>query len=279
MIERYLNIGMCQPRLGYVIEANIDKALSLIDEAAGQGADIAVLPEMFSSPYEPKSLISAAPLTQSALTRLSEAARRHTMYIVAGSLPYMASGLKPLNRAYVFDPEGRMIHSHDKLHLFDCAPPGGPVVKESETVMPGSNLGTFDTPWGLAAVLVCYDIRFTPLIQILIDRGVRLLFVPAQFSLSTGKAHWEMLVRMRALEIQGIVVGVQPARNPALAYVPYGHSLAAGPWGDVLRDAGTEETVSMVMVDMEECARIRSVFPLIEHRRMDLYRTVWRDGN
>jgi len=279
MSERYVNIGMCQIRLGYAIEENIDKAVSLVDEAAGQGADIAVLPEMFSSPYEPKSLTAAAPLTPSALMRLSAAARRHNIFIVAGSLPCEDCGPKPFNRAYVFDPEGRTIHRHDKLHLFDCAPPGGPVVRESATIQPGSSLGTFDTPWGLAAVLVCYDIRFTPLVQILIDRGVKLLFVPAQFSMSTGEAHWEMLLRMRALEIQGFVVGVQPARNPALAYAPYGHSMAAGPWGEVLKDAGAEEGASVVAIDMAECSRIRSVFPLIEHRRNDLYRTVWHDGN
>ncbi|MEN6473191.1 MAG: nitrilase-related carbon-nitrogen hydrolase [Syntrophaceae bacterium] len=279
MHKRYLNIGMCQPRLDYAIQDNIDKALTMIDAAAGQGAQIAVLPEMFSSPYEPKSLISAAPLTPSALERMSSCARRHEIFIVAGSLPYAASGPKLFNRACVFDPEGRLIHSHDKLHLFDCTPPGGPVVRESETVIPGSKLGVFDTPWGLAAVLVCYDIRFTPLIQILVDRGVRLLFVPAQFSLTTGKAHWEMLLRLRALEIQGVVVGVQPAQNPALVYMPFGHSTTVGPWGEVLMDAGTQETVSVVKVDMDECARIRSVFPLIEHRRTDLYKTVWRDEN
>ena len=279
MNRRHLNIGMCQPLLGYTIQDNIAKALSLIDEAARQGAEVAVLPEMFSSPYEPAALVRAAPLTPEALRSLSASARRHGIFIVAGSLPFSADGPKPLNRACVFDPEGRLIHSHGKLHLFDCAPPGGPVVRESATVMAGSTLGTFDTPWGLAAVLVCYDIRFTPLVQILIERGVKLLFVPAQFSLTTGKAHWEMLIRIRAVEIQGVVVGAQPACNPALAYVPFGHSLTAGPWGDVLGDAGTEEAVSVVKVDMDECARIRSVFPLIEHRRTDLYRTVWNSGD
>jgi len=277
--NRYLTVGMCQPRLVYAPQDNIDKALSLIDEAAGQGAEVAVLPEMFSTPYEPSAIRSAVPLTPCALQRLSDKARRHGIYVVAGSLPYAAKGPKPFNRACVFDPEGRIIHTHDKLHLFDCEPPGGPSVRESMTAMPGSELGVFKTPWGTAAVLVCYDIRFTPLIQILVDRGVSLLFVPAQFSTATGKAHWEMLLRVRALEIQGVVVGVQPAQNPALAYVPFGHSITAGPWGEVLGDAGTEETVSVVRVDMDECARIRSVFPLIEHRRTDLYRTVWQDGD
>lgn len=279
MYKRYLNIGLCQPLLGYTIEINIDKALSMIDTAAEKGAEIVVLPEMFSSPYEPVALQSALPLTPTALQHLSTKARQHGIYIIGGSLPCDISALKPVNRSNVFDPEGRLIHSHDKLHLFDCTPPGGPVVRESDTVMPGSTLGVFDTPWGLAAVLICYDIRFTPLVQILIDRGVKLLFVPAQFSLATGKAHWEMLVRMRAVEIQGVVVGVQPARNHELAYVPYGHSLIAGPWGDIIKDAGADESVVVVTVDMDECMRIRSVFPLIEHRRTDRYRTVWHDGD
>lgn len=279
MNKRYLKIGMCQPLLGYDTRANIDKALSLIDDAAEQGAEIAVLPEMFSSPYEPAAIRAAVALTPEALNCLSGKARQHGIYVVGGSLPHAATGSKPMNRACVFDPEGLMIHSHDKLHLFDCTPPGGPTVRESETVMSGSELGVFETPWGLAAVLICYDIRFTPLLQILVDRGVKLLFVPAQFSLSTGKAHWEMLLRMRAVEIQGVVAGVQPAQNPDLSYVPFGHSITAGPWGEVLGDAGAQEAVSVVTVDMEECARIRSVFPLIEHRRTDLYRTVWRDEN
>lgn len=124
-------------------------------------------------------------------------------------------------------------------------------------------------------MIVCYDLRFAPLAQLLADKGVMMLFVPAAFSLATGRAHWEMLVRIRALEIQGFVVGVQPAYNPDIRYVPHGHSLIAAPWGQVLHDAGGEETVDVVRIDLSEIDEIRGRFPLLDHRRRDLYLTEW----
>lgn len=279
MPDRLLRVGICQPRLDYAIEHNIARALELVDEAAAQGAEIVALPEMFSTPYEPQAIRSAVAHTPATLEGLKERARRHRIFIVGGSLPCSIGRSRPANRAVVFNPNGDTIHWHDKMHLFDCAPPGGPVVKESAIVTAGDTADVFPTPWGPAAVIVCYDVRFTPLIQLLIDRGLRLLFVPAQFSSSTGKAHWEMLIRMRAVEIQGFVVGVQPAANEALGYCPYGHSLAAGPWGEVLWQAGTDEAVAVIELDMSRCDAIRRTFPLIAHRRTDIYRTEWRHGN
>lgn len=279
MPDHLLRLGICQPRLEYAIARNITRALELVDEAAAQGAEVVVLPEMFSTPYEPQAIRSALAHTPAALEVLQERARRHRIFLVGGSLPYDSGRTRPANRALVFDPEGKVIHQHDKMHLFDCAPPGGPVVKESAIVMPGDSADVFPTPWGPAAVIVCYDVRFTPLIQLLVDRGLRLLFVPAQFSFSTGTAHWEMLIRMRAVEIQGFVIGVQPASNEDLGYCPYGHSLAAGPWGEVLWQAGADETVAVIDLDMRRCEEIRLTFPLIAHRRTDIYRTVWQHGD
>lgn len=277
MHDRSLSVGICQPRLDYAIADNITRALDLIERVAAQGAQIAVLPEMFSTPYEPQAIRSALPYTPEAVARLSASALKNRIFIVGGSLPYDVGGPRAMNRALVFDPAGHVIHHHDKMHLFDCAPPGGPQVKESAMISAGDRTGVFATPWGPAAVLVCYDVRFTPLIQLLVDQGLRLLFVPAQFSQATGRAHWEMLIRVRAVETQGYVIGVQPASNPGLSYNPYGHSLVAGPWGEVLLDAGTEETAAVVSLDMGICETIRAEFPLIAHRRTDIYRTVWRD--
>ncbi|MCD6571241.1 MAG: carbon-nitrogen hydrolase family protein [Deltaproteobacteria bacterium] len=277
MRKRYLSIGICQIKQGYDIEKNLMKGLAMIDEAALKGAEMVVLPEMFIAPYEPPSIQGAIYFTEMAIQGLKEKAARHGIYIVGGSLPYDAGDGMPFNRAMVFDPKGALIYSHDKIHLFDCSPPGGPRVKESEIIRPGYRLDTFSIPWGSrAAVIVCYDIRFTPITQILAKKGIKLLFVPAAFSLSTGKAHWEMLVRLRAVEIQGIVVGVQPAFNPELRYVPYGHSIVASPWGDVLFDGGAHEVVDVVRVDMRDVDKIRKMFPLLAHIRHDLYITNWR---
>jgi omega-amidase len=274
-----VSIGVCQNFITYDFEHNITKAAAMVDRAAGMGAQIVIFTEMFFTPYEPKAIRSAAQFSTKALEVMKASASSNKIHIVAGSMPWISQGERLLNRAYVIGPDGQIIYHHDKIHLFDCTPPGGPSVKESDTIDPGSSIGYFDTPWGNASVIVCYDIRFTPLTQILADKDVRLLFVPAAFSLATGKAHWEMLVRIRSVELQAFVIGVQPAYNPDLKYIPWGHSLIASPWGDILYDAGTDETVQVVNLDLEQIEKIRTQFPLHAHRRDDLYQTVWKGGS
>jgi omega-amidase len=273
-----VSIGICQIRQGYQFEENLGKSLAMIDEACLKGARIVVLTEMFFTPYEPAAIRRSAPLAQEALSKLKECAAKNSVMLVAGSMPWETGGRKLFNRAFVIGPNGEVIHHHDKIHLFDCTPPGGPAVRESDGIMPGDSLGVFDTPWGKAAVVVCYDIRFSPLTQLLIDQDVRLLFIPAAFSLSTGTAHWEMLMKIRAVELQGFVVGVQPARNHSLRYVPYGHSLVVSPWGEIILDAGEDEKVAVAQIDLDQVQAIREKFPIITHRRTDLYATSWRKG-
>lgn len=277
MGAHHVSIGICQNRQTYDFERNIRNAASMVDEAVAMGAEVVAFTEMFFTPYEPRAIRSAARHTTKALDALKSKSIQYRVHIVAGSVPWPGEGDRFFNRACVFGPDGTEIYRHDKIHLFDCTPPGGPSVRESETIVPGNSLGHFETPWCNASVIVCYDLRFTPLTQLLADRGVRCLFVPAAFSHATGKAHWEMLVRMRSVELQAFVVGVQPADNPDLRYVPWGHSLIASPWGEVLFDAGVDECVKVVTIDLGEVDGIRARFPLLDHRRKDLYRTCWRE--
>jgi omega-amidase len=274
-----VSIGICQNFITYDFEHNIKRAAAMVDQAADMGADIVVFTEMFFTPYEPKAIRSAAQFSPQALDDLKLKANSRKIYLVTGSMPWKSQQERFYNRAYVLGPDGQIIFRHDKIHLFDCTPPGGPVVKESEVIIPGSLLSHFETPWGKASVIVCYDIRFTPLTQLLADKDVRLLFIPAAFSQTTGKAHWEMLIRMRAIELQAFVIGVQPAYNPELKYIPWGHSMIASPWGEVLLDAGSDETVQVVKLDLAEIDRIREQFPLCAHRRVDLYQTLWKGGS
>jgi omega-amidase len=275
LTENKVKIGICQLKQGLDITANIQKAAGMIEESAGKGAMISVLPEMFLCPYEPFYIRKAARSAEFAIDILKKKALQNRMYIVAGSLPWPMGESKLYNRAFVINPEGEEIFYHDKIHLFDCEPPGGPKVIESATVKAGKTLGAFETPWGLCSVIVCYDIRFSALTQLLSDMGVKILFIPAAFSMTTGPAHWEMLVRMRAVELQGYVAGVQPARNNEFNYIPYGHSIIAGPFGEVMADLGEEECLRTVEIDLSECDKLKKRFPLHEHRRSDLYRTVW----
>jgi omega-amidase len=270
-------IGICQNKQSYDFEQNIRHASSMVDEAVAMGAEVIAFTEMFFTPYESSAIRAAARFATLALENLKEKAILHRIHIIAGSIPWPGQGDRFFNRAVVLGPDGDMIYHHDKIHLFDCTPPGGPSVKESAVIVPGSSLGHFGTPWGNASVIVCYDIRFTPLFQLLADRDVRCLFVPAAFSLATGKAHWELLVRIRAVELQAYVIGVQPAYNPNLKYIPWGHSMVASPWGDILLDAGLDEVVKVVTIDLREINTIRTQFPLLAHRRKDLYRTSWQE--
>jgi predicted amidohydrolase len=277
MDTRYLSVGICQNKQGYDFEQNISNAASMVDRAVSLGADVVVFTEMFFTPYEPKAIRSAARFTVQALEALKSKSIHYGIHIVAGSVPWQAQDGKFFNRACVFRPDGEMIYYHDKIHLFDCTPPGGPSVRESEVIVPGDTLGCFETPWGRSSVIVCYDIRFNPLTQILADQDVKCLFVPAAFSQATGKAHWELLVRIRAVELQAFVIGVQPAYNPELKYVPWGHSMVSSPWGEVLLDADVDETVNVITLDLADINGIRTQFPLLAHRRKDLYTTAWRN--
>jgi predicted amidohydrolase len=270
-----VKVGLCQLKQSIDIADNIRKAAGMTEEAAENGASIAVLPEMFLCPYEPFHIKKAVNRSEYAIDLLKKKAQENRIYIIAGSLPFSVGGAKPFNRSFVIDPEGEEVYFHDKIHLFDCDPPGGPKVIESATVKPGNMLGAFKTPWGMCSVIVCYDIRFTQLTQLLANMGVSMMFVPAAFSMTTGPAHWEMLVRMRAMELQGFVAGVQPARNNDFKYIPYGHSIVAGPFGDVIADLGEGESLRVIEIDLNECQNLKKRFPLLEHRRSDLYRTVW----
>ncbi|MGC9324616.1 MAG: nitrilase-related carbon-nitrogen hydrolase [Desulfomonilia bacterium] len=275
MKKDQLFVGICQLRQTYDYEKNLAKALDMVDEAASRGAEIVVFTDMFFTPYEPKAISQAAYLTNTALQEMERRASEKNVTIVAGSVPFDEQGKRYLNHSCVFAPERGEIYHHDKIHLFDCTPPGGPVMKESEIIRPGNRIGCFQTPWGTASVIVCYDIRFPMVTQILADRGVTILFVPGAFSQAAGKAHWEMLMRLRAVELQGFVVGVQPAYNPDLRYVPWGHSMVSSPWGDILVDMGQDEGTAVVPLELGEITQIRGQFPLLAHRRKDLYSVTW----
>jgi omega-amidase len=275
LAENKVKIGICQLKQDHDISSNIRKSADMTEKAARQGAAIVALPEMFLCPYESFYIKKAAGSAEYAIDVLKKIALSNQIYIVAGSVPWSIEKAKPYNRAFVIDPAGEEIFFHNKIHLFDCNPPGGVEVTESATIQPGNTLGAFKTPWGMCSVIVCYDIRFTALSQLLANMGVKIMIVPAAFSMTTGPAHWEMLVRMRAMEMQGYVAGVQPARNNGFNYIPYGHSIIAGPFGEVIADLGEGESLSVIDIDLSECDNLKKRFPLLEHRRSDLYRTVW----
>lgn len=200
----------------------------------------------------------------------------NTLPSPAGSIPEVdPSTGKVYNTCVAFDPTGQIVAVHRKMHLFDIDVPGKITFKESDTLAPGNELATFETPYGKVGLGICYDIRFPYLAMLLRQAGCRILFYPGAFNTTTGPAHWELLQRSRALDTQCYVATVSPARNPDSKYQAWGHSTAVNPWGEVI--ATTDEHPSTVYAefDLDRVDAIRAQIPVGHQVRTDLYSLTW----
>ena len=142
---------------------------------------------------------------------------------------------------------------------------------ESETLTPGSDITTFETPWGTMGLCICFDFRFEELARLMTLRGAKVLFVPAAFNMTTGPAHWELLFRQRAVDNQVFTVGTSPARDESASYHAWGHSIVCDPWGSVISACGAEETVAVTELDFARIDAVRHQLPILSALRTDLY--------
>ena len=250
---------------------NINTARKKLREAAANGTDIAVLPEMFCCPYQNDCFRAYGEEENGpAQAVLSALAAELGMYIVGGSLPELAGG-NVYNTSYVYDRQGRQIAKHRKTHLFDIDVAGGQRFRESDTLSPGNAITTFETEFGTMGLCICFDLRFEELARCMCLRGAKVIFVPAAFNMTTGPAHWELLFRQRAVDNQCFTVGVSPARDESAGYVAYGNSIAVDPWGTVLCRAGAEETTLYADLALSRLDDVRRQLPILSARRTDLY--------
>ena len=250
---------------------NINTACKKLREAAANGTDIAVLPEMFCCPYQNDCFRAYGEEENGpAQAVLSALAAELGMYIVGGSLPELAGG-NVYNTSYVYDRQGRQIAKHRKAHLFDIDVAGGQRFRESDTLSPGNAITTFETEFGTMGLCICFDLRFEELARRMCLRGAKVIFVPAAFNMTTGPAHWELLFRQRAVDNQCFTVGVSPARDESADYVAYGNSIAADPWGTVLSRAGAEDATLYADLDLSCLDAVRQQLPILSARRTDLY--------
>lgn len=253
-------------------EKNVKKAVEMISSAASDGAQMVVLPEMFSCLYENRSFIENAERAKGRTWQtMAETAEKNGILLVAGSIPEEDSG-RLYNTSFVFGPDGRQLAFHRKAHLFDINVPGGQVFAESDTFTAGDRATVFDTPWGKAGLCVCFDMRFSELATAMTLAGARFIVVPAAFNMTTGPAHWETMFRQRAVDNQLYTIGVAPARDCGGPYVSYGHSIVCSPWGTVEYQAGYDECIGIVRIDPAEDDRIRAQLPILSSRKPGIYR-------
>jgi predicted amidohydrolase len=267
-----MKIGLIQMKVQQDKMKNIEIAKHFIAKVVEEGADMAVLPEMFNCPYNTVNFpIYAEEEGGETFRLLSDLARENHIYLVAGSIPER-EGDKVYNTSFVFDRKGNKIGKHRKMHLFDIDVEGGQYFKESDTLSPGKELNVFETEFCKVGLLICYDLRFPEASRILVEKGAKVIVVPAAFNMTTGPAHWEILFRSRALDNQVYTVGVAPARDENYSYISYANSIVASPWGNIIERMDEKEGYRVVELDLDYVEKVRRELPLLKHRRTDVYK-------
>uniref|UniRef100_UPI00358F1178 omega-amidase NIT2 isoform X2 n=1 Tax=Myxine glutinosa TaxID=7769 RepID=UPI00358F1178 len=271
MAVKVCRLALLQLKVSMCKADNISRARNLLHQAVGGGAEIAILPECFNSPYGVSYFAKyAEPIPGETTEALSEMAISNGVYVVGGSIPERdQEGL--FNTTTVFAPNGDLIAKYRKMHLFDIDIPGKITFKESDALMPGSGFTHFTTPFATIGLGICYDIRFPELAQIYANKGCELLIYPGAFNMTTGPAHWELLQRARALDNQLFVATVSPARDPDASYVAWGHSMVVNPWGTVIASAEGDEKIVYADLDMGLLRDVRRRIPVMAQKRLDLY--------
>lgn len=276
-----IKIALCQMNVVDNKEKNIKKAIQMIRDSKKQGADLAVLPEMFNCPYENEKFIEYGEEFEDSqtLNRIAETAKEEDIHVLAGSIPEIEMSLAEegkdeksiYNTSVLFDNHGKILGKHRKMHLFDIDVKGKIYFKESDTLSAGSSFTVIETELATIGIGICYDIRFVELSRILTLNGAEILIFPGAFNLTTGPAHWEILFKSRALDNQVYTIGVAPALDKTANYNSFGHSIAVNPWGEVIEELDFEEDLKIVEIDLNEIKRIREEIPILKNRRSDLY--------
>ena len=249
--------------------ANLDTATRLIRESAGYGAETICLPEMW--PFigsDQDKVAGAETLDGPSMSAMRELARETGAWLLPGSF---AEQSEVPNRVYncatVIDPSGEVVAVYRKIHLFDIDLATGPRLMETDTVVPGTQAVLADTAMGRVGLSVCYDLRFPHLYQALREAGAQVLTVPAAFTSHTGKDHWEVLLRARAIEQQCYVVAPDQGGRHNSKRESHGHSMIVDPWGHVVARAPDGPGLAIGTVDLSQLQRIRDQLPCSEHRR------------
>ena len=254
------------------VDANMETVHRLVGEAANRDAEMVLVPECFSylGPEKGKasiaeSLDDGGPI----LDRCRDAAANAGVDVVYGGFwEKSETPGKVRNTCIYMRADGSITAVYRKIHLFDVDLPDGTRLLESQTVEPGSDAVVADAPFGTLGLSVCYDLRFPELYRQLVDRGAIALAIPAAFTLTTGKDHWHVLLRARAIEQQCYVLAAAQTGHHYGQRRSYGHALIADPWGTVLTECGEGEGVAVAAIEPAYVEKVRKAVPSLEHRRI-----------
>ena len=266
-----MKIAAVQMISGPDVAPNLATAARLIADAAAAGAQLVALPEYFP-------LIGATDADRLAAREvdgngpiqdfLALTARQHGLWLIGGSIPLMADNPAKLrNSCLVFDPQGKRVARYDKIHLFGFKK-GEEAYDEAATIERGDQVVAFDSPFGRIGIAICYDLRFPELFRSMaqLPNAVDLLVLPAAFTETTGRAHWELLLRARAVENQCYVLAAAQGGQHPTGRMTHGNSMVIDPWGEVLARMDKGEGVVLAELDRQRLVDTRSSLPALKHR-------------
>lgn len=266
-----VRIALYQSQTGIEPAANAERLVGAIRDAAAGGATMLFTPEMSGmlDRDRDRALSKAkCEAEDEVLTAVREAAKDAGIWVHIGSLALKGDGGKLVNRGFVIDGQGEVRARYDKIHLFDVDLPTGESWRESAMYEPGHEAVLVpDTPVGKLGLTICYDLRFPALFQRLSEAGADVIALPAAFTVPTGRAHWQVLLRARAIESEVFVVAAAQAGRHEDGRETYGHSLVADPWGELVLEMDSEPKLGFADIDLSRIADVRARIPVHQHRR------------
>ncbi|MBI1329169.1 MAG: carbon-nitrogen hydrolase family protein [Alphaproteobacteria bacterium] len=265
-----LHAACIQLRSSDDVAENIATTRALVREARARGAQFIATPEnttLMAPDGGAKLERSFSEDGDPALPVFRALAEELGIWLMIGSLAIKVSADKTANRSFLIDPRGKIAARYDKIHLFDVNLPSGESYRESNTVAGGNRATLAETPFAKIGMTVCYDLRFPHLYRALAQGGAGILTVPSAFTETTGKAHWHVLLRARAIENGAFVIAPAQGGTHANGRKTFGHSLIIAPWGDVLAEGGVEPGVFDAVIELDQIADARSRIPSLQHDR------------
>lgn len=271
MADSHLRLSMSQTTSSNRHADNIDELRALIARAAADGAQMLALPEavgLVNRDRDDALTIVVAADDDPYLAACQEEAHKHGLWVQAGSTPVKGDTDRFRNHATLVAPDGQIVARYDKIHLFDIFLDGKASSGESKRYAPGTEAVLADTPWGPMALTICYDLRFPHLYRQHAKAGAVVAFVPSAFTVPTGRAHWEVLLRARAIENGMWIVAAAQVGHHADGRRTYGHSIVINPWGEVIHDLGGDGPGFVTLdLDMEEAHAARRQIPSLANER------------
>jgi len=263
---------------GADVDANLDEAARLISTAVSAGAEFVVLPENFAiMPTKDAGQLQVmerdgdGPIQEF----LSAQAHQNHIWLVGGSIPLVSSQPSKVRAAcLLFNDRGERVARYDKLHLFDVKLDNGEEYSESLTIEPGESVVVVDSPIGRLGLTICYDLRFPELFRQMLDQGAEIFSVPSAFTATTGKVHWEILLRARAIENLAYVIGAGQGGSHSSGRETYGDSIVIDPWGKIINRLARGPGIVTADIDRLRLEKLRRSLPSIEHRRLGHDRSI-----